>query len=67
MISDEDKKTLDDAVKDAKKVLEDEKADKESLETAAKELTDKMMPIGAKIYEEAAKEREEECESHERP
>ena len=55
-VSEDDQKTLEDAVKEAKKVLEDEKADKDALETAAKELTDKMMPIGAKIYEEAAKE-----------
>jgi molecular chaperone DnaK len=55
-VSEEDQKTLDDAVKEAKKVLEDEKADKDALEEAAKTLTDKMMPIGAKIYEEAAKE-----------
>ncbi len=57
-LSDEDKKTLEDAVKEAKKSLEDEKADKDALEAAAKELTDKMMPIGAKMYEEEAKESE---------
>jgi len=50
-ISDEDKKTLDEAIEAAKKVIGDEKADKEALETASKELTDKMMPIGAKMYE----------------
>lgn len=55
-LSDDDKKTLESAVKEAKKSLEDEKADKDTLESAAKELTDKMMPIGAKIYEDAAKE-----------
>lgn len=55
-LSDEDKKTLEEAVKEAKKTQEDEKADKEALEAAAKELTDKMMPIGAKMYEQAAKE-----------
>ncbi|MEI7682783.1 MAG: molecular chaperone DnaK [Candidatus Saccharibacteria bacterium] len=55
-ISDEDKKTLDEAVEVAKKVVADEKADKEILEAAAKELSDKTMPIGAKLYEEAAKE-----------
>ncbi len=59
-VSDEDKKTLDDAVKEAKKALEDENADKDSLEAAAKELSEKMMPIGSKIYEEAAKESEAE-------
>jgi molecular chaperone DnaK len=52
-LSDDDKKSLDDAVEDAKKALADEKADKDSLEKAAKELNDKLMPIGAKMYEQA--------------
>ena len=55
-LSEDDIKTLDEAVEAAKKVLADEGADKEKLESAAKELTDKIMPIGAKMYEEAAKE-----------
>jgi molecular chaperone DnaK len=50
-ISDDDKKTLDEAVEAAKKVLADEKADKDTLESGAKELNDKLMPIGAKLYE----------------
>ncbi len=54
-LSDEDKKTLEEATKEAKEKLADEKADKDSLEAATKELGDKMMPIGAKMYEEAAK------------
>ncbi|HEX5744116.1 MAG TPA: molecular chaperone DnaK [Candidatus Saccharimonadales bacterium] len=52
-LSDEDKKTLDEAVEAAKKVVADEKADKDKLEAAAKELNDKLMPIGAKMYEQA--------------
>ncbi|HXE09980.1 MAG TPA: Hsp70 family protein, partial [Verrucomicrobiae bacterium] len=52
-LSDDDKKTLDEAVEAARKVIADDKADKESLETAAKELNDKLMPIGAKLYEQA--------------
>lgn len=52
-LSDEDVKTLDEAIEAAKKVSSDDKADKEALETASKELTDKMMPIGAKMYEAA--------------
>jgi molecular chaperone DnaK len=44
-LSDDDKKTLDDAVEAAKTALKDEKADKDSLEKAAKELNDKLMPI----------------------
>lgn len=55
-VSDEDKKTLEEAVEAAKKVVADDKADKDTLETAAKELNDKIMPIGAKLYEAAAAE-----------
>ena len=55
-LSDEDKKTLDEAVEAAKKVVGDEKADKDALEAAAKELNDKLMPIGAKMYEQAQAE-----------
>jgi molecular chaperone DnaK len=54
----EDIKTLEDAVKDAKEKQNDDKADKASLEAAAKELSDKMMPIGAKMYEKTSKEDE---------
>jgi molecular chaperone DnaK len=53
-ISDEDKKTLEEAIEAAKKVIADDKADKDALETASKELNDKLMPIGAKMYEQAA-------------
>ena len=53
-MSEEDVKTLDEAVEAAKKVVADEKADKDALEAAAKELNDKIMPIGAKMYEQAA-------------
>jgi len=55
-ISEDDQKTLDEAVEAAKKVVADEKADKDALEAAAKELNDKIMPIGAKLYEEASKD-----------
>jgi molecular chaperone DnaK len=62
-LAEEDIKVLDDAIEAAKKVIVDEKSDKEALEAAAKELTDKIMPIGAKMYEQAAKD--EEAESKE--
>lgn len=62
-ISDDDKKIIADAVEVAKKVKEDESADKETLEAAAKSLTDTIMPIGAKLYEEAAKESADASES----
>jgi molecular chaperone DnaK len=55
-LSDDDKKALDEAVEEAKKVTADEKADKDALEAAAKALSDKLMPIGARMYEQAAKE-----------
>jgi molecular chaperone DnaK len=55
-LSDEDMKTLNETVDAAKKVIGDEKADKEQLESAAKALNDKLMPIGAKMYEAASKE-----------
>lgn len=59
-ISDDDKKTLDEAVEAAKKVVKDDKASKDDLEKATKELNDKLMPIGAKMYEQASAETPEE-------
>lgn len=53
-ISDEDKKVIADAVEEAKKHQSSD--DKEELEAAAKALNDAIMPIGAKMYEAAAKE-----------
>ncbi len=55
-LSEDDVKTLDEAIEAAKKVVGDEKAEGEALTAAAKELTDKMMPIGAKMYEQASKD-----------
>jgi len=55
-LSDEDTKTLSDAIEAAKKIQSDDKADKDALEAAGKELSEKIMPIGAKMYEEASKE-----------
>ena len=55
-ISDDDKETIKKAVEEAKKVLNDESADKDKLEAAAKELSDKIMPIGAKMYQQAAED-----------
>jgi molecular chaperone DnaK len=53
-ISDEDKKVIEGAVEEAKKHQASE--DKEELETAVKALNDTIMPIGAKMYEQASKE-----------
>ncbi|MBQ9029317.1 molecular chaperone DnaK [Candidatus Saccharibacteria bacterium] len=58
-ISDEDKKTIEEAVKAAKAVLEDKEADKDKLEAAAKELSNKIMPIGAKMYQQEAPKSDE--------
>lgn len=59
-LSEDDVKVLDEAIEAAKKVQSDEKADKDALEAAGKELSEKIMPIGAKMYEEAAKEESKE-------
>lgn len=56
-ISDEDKKTIVSAVEDAKKVKDDDKANKDALEKATKTLQDTIMPIGAKLYQAANEEK----------
>ena len=50
-LSEEDKKALDEAVEEAKKHLDS--TNKDDIEKAAKDLNDKLMPIGAKLYEQA--------------
>lgn len=55
-ISDEDKKTIEDAVAAAKKVQSDEKAGKEEYDEAMKALNDAIMPIGAKMYQADSEE-----------
>lgn len=62
-ISEDDVKKIDEAIEVAKKVVEDDKADSEAYEKAAKELTEAIMPIGAKMYEDAAKEESADSES----
>ncbi|MGY4893639.1 MAG: molecular chaperone DnaK [Candidatus Saccharimonadota bacterium] len=51
-ISDEDKKVIAEAVEEAKK--HKDAIDKDELEAAIKALNDAIMPIGAKLYEQAA-------------
>ncbi len=51
-ISDEDKKVIAEAVEEAKK--HKDATDKDELEAAIKTLNDAIMPIGAKLYEQAA-------------
>ena len=53
-ISDEDKKTIEDAVKEAEKHKDAD--DKDELEATAKALNDAIMPIGAKLYQQASEE-----------
>jgi molecular chaperone DnaK len=53
-LSGEDVKTLDEAVTEAKGKVES--TDKDELEAAGKALSEKIMPIGAKMYEQAQKE-----------
>ena len=53
-LSDEDKKIIDDAVEEAKKVSEDSDASEEAVKDALKALNDKIMPIGAKMYEKSS-------------
>jgi molecular chaperone DnaK len=60
-LSEEDIKTLDEAVTEAKGKVES--TEKEELEAAVKALSEKIMPIGAKMYEQAQKEAPAEGES----
>ncbi len=53
-ISDEDKDTIKKACEAAKEVLKDETADKDKLEEATKDLDNRIMPIGAKLYQAAS-------------
>ena len=55
-LSEDDIKAIDAAVEKAKKAVADETADKSTLEDAAKELNNVLMPIGAKMYEAASKD-----------
>ena len=65
-LEDADMKTLNEAIDAAKKVVADDKASKDSLEEAAKKLSDTMMPIGAKLYEsQSATDTEKKAEDSE--
>ena len=65
-ISDDDKETIKKTVEEAKKVLNDEKSDKDALEKAAKELSDKIMPIGAKMYQQASDDNKNETKGNDK-
>jgi molecular chaperone DnaK len=53
-LSEEDVKALDEAITEAKGKVES--TDKDQLEATVKALSEKIMPIGAKMYEQAQKE-----------
>lgn len=53
-ISDDDKKAIEDAVAEAEKHKDAD--DKDELEAAVKALNDAIMPIGAKMYQQAAED-----------
>ena len=53
-ISDEDKETIKKAIEEAKEVLKDTTADAAKYEEAEKALSNKIMPIGAKLYQSAS-------------
>ena len=55
-LSDEDKDTIKKACDAAKEVLKDETADKDKLEEATKDLDNRIMPIGAKLYQQTGPE-----------
>ncbi len=64
-ISDDDKKVITDAVEEAKKHKDSD--DTDELTAAAKALNDAIMPIGAKMYENAAKEETTTAEGDAKP
>lgn len=57
-ISEDDQNLIKEAVEEAKKKQDSE--DKEDLETAAKELMEKIQPIAAKLYQQAAEDSKSE-------
>ena len=62
-ISEDDAKTIKDAVEEAKKTLNNADADKEAYESAAKALDDTIMPIGAKLYRAKSDEKPADADS----
>lgn len=58
-LTDDEKNTIDAAVSEAKKHESETESDK--LEKAAKELSEKIMPIGAKLYESSSEDDKKEA------
>ncbi|MBQ3352594.1 molecular chaperone DnaK [Candidatus Saccharibacteria bacterium] len=65
-ISEDDAKTIKEAVEEAKKVLNDQDSDKDALEEAAKELSNKIMPIGAKMYQNGDDKKDKKSDNEEK-
>jgi molecular chaperone DnaK len=63
-MSEDDKKSLEGAIKDAKEISET--SDKETIEASTKKINDVMMPIGAKMYESAEKAEDKTAENAEK-
>jgi molecular chaperone DnaK len=61
-LSDDDKKTIEEAIEEAKKVSEDSESSDEKVKEALKALNDKIMPIGAKMYEQSNDESKKDDE-----
>jgi molecular chaperone DnaK len=61
-LSDEDQKTLEKAIEEAKKSVADDKITKDDLDTALKDLNDRIRPIGSKMYESAKTEEDNKTE-----
>ena len=59
-ISSEDQDKIKEAVKAAREVLNQDDADQEKYETAAKDLSEVIMPIGAKLYQASAQDGKDE-------
>lgn len=64
-LSEDDTKTIEEAAAEAKKVVDNKDATKDELEKAAKDLNDKLMPIGAKMYEGQAEGNKEASSAEE--
>ena len=62
-ISSEDQDKIKEAVKSAREVLNQDDADQEKYETAAKDLSEVIMPIGAKLYQTSAQDCKDESKA----
>jgi len=66
-ISEDDEKVLEEAAEAARKVVSNESATLDDLQKATTELNDKLMPIGAKMYENTEATADSSTETTENP